>query len=239
MSIRVMSAAWELPMGAFEKLVLLALADCANDEGECWPSIATLKRKTGAGERTIQRAIRGLEAMGVVRRSEVFGKGNRYTVTPATAAPPPQRHPRHSGTPPPPDRHPTPATAAPKPSLNRKEPSKPKIALPANWHPVEFTLGTKCRGTVDGWPPGEIETQVEAFIACHTAKGSRFEDWQAAWKTWVLNWEKFGGKRGRQNQPDKLTTRQSGERVAASFAARGSCAVEHVPRLGAASRHDG
>jgi hypothetical protein len=123
MSIRMMSAVWELALPAFEKLVLLALADCANDEGECWPSIATLKRKTGAGERTIQRAIRALELEGVVERKETIGKGNRYwlhprhTGTPARAAPVSDRHP------PPPERHPTPARAAPKPSITVKEPS--------------------------------------------------------------------------------------------------------------------
>jgi hypothetical protein len=40
-----------------EKLVLLALADCANDEGRCWPSASTLARKTGEGERTVRRAV--------------------------------------------------------------------------------------------------------------------------------------------------------------------------------------
>ena len=33
------------PVGGNERLVLLAIADCANDEGgDAWPSIATLAR---------------------------------------------------------------------------------------------------------------------------------------------------------------------------------------------------
>lgn len=39
------------------KLVLVVLADAANDQGICWPSIATLADKTGVTRRTVQRAI--------------------------------------------------------------------------------------------------------------------------------------------------------------------------------------
>lgn len=46
MSVHYTSAAWfiktEIPA---EKLVLLCLADSANDEGTCWPSYATMSRK--------------------------------------------------------------------------------------------------------------------------------------------------------------------------------------------------
>jgi hypothetical protein len=141
MSIRVMSQVWDLALPAFEKLVLLALADCANDEGECWPSVSTLKRKTGAGERTIQRSIRALETLGIVERVETYGKSNRYWIhprhidTPATAAP------RQAGTPPPPDRRGTPATAAPNPSLNRKEPSEVKSAAADRLTPSDILEG--------------------------------------------------------------------------------------------------
>ncbi len=41
MSIKIMTAVWNLDLPDSEKLALLALADCANDEGLCWPSMAT------------------------------------------------------------------------------------------------------------------------------------------------------------------------------------------------------
>lgn len=121
-----MSLVWDMDTSSFEKLVLLALADCANDDGECWPSIATLMRKTGAGERTIQRSIRSLESSGLVRRVEVVGKGNRYFITPATAAPRQTDAPPESAL--------TPATAAPKPSrttIKGLADAKPKRARKA------------------------------------------------------------------------------------------------------------
>ena len=39
------------------KLVLVVLADAANGQGVCWPSIATLANKTGVTPRTVQRVI--------------------------------------------------------------------------------------------------------------------------------------------------------------------------------------
>lgn len=72
-----------------------------------------------------------------------------------------------------------------------KEPSVPKKALPKGWAPEPFGEGTKCRGIVDAWPDGVLALQVERFAAHHTARGNKFTDWQAAWKTWVLNSEGF------------------------------------------------
>jgi hypothetical protein len=72
---------------------------------------------------------------------------------------------------------------------------KSKHSLPENWKPSPFALGTKCRTIIDGWTDDELETQIEHFIASHTAKGNKFEDWQAAWQTWAINSEKFGAPR--------------------------------------------
>jgi hypothetical protein len=230
MSVRVMTAVWAIDLPDSQKIVLLALADSANDEGRCWPSMKTLAAKCSKGERTVQGVIKELVEAGHLSRAEVVGKGCNYTVHPRSDCAPQNAHPRREQQTPPQPLRTTPAAAADKPSLNRKEPSQPKTALPANWHPVEFDTKSKCRKIVAGWPPGELETQVEAFIACHTAKGSRFEDWQAAWRTWVLNWEKFGGNRGRQHSHTaKPTTRDIGERVAASFARASDRAVDLLP----------
>jgi hypothetical protein len=88
MSVRVMSQVWEIDIPAKDKLVLLALADCASDEGLAWPSIATLARKCSRDERTVQRNLRELESAGHITREEVAGRGCRYRV-----------HPRQNATP--------------------------------------------------------------------------------------------------------------------------------------------
>ena len=51
MSVRLMTEVWAVSLPDSEKLVLLALADCANDEGLCWPSMATLARKCSNSEK--------------------------------------------------------------------------------------------------------------------------------------------------------------------------------------------
>lgn len=121
-----MSAAFKSEVGPTPKLVLLALCDSANDQGECYPSVSTLLEKCSLSERAVQGAIAGLEACGYLRRefrngrSTVYwmtpDRGNpRSTCTPAVAAPPQDVHPTPArGAPPPPQHvHPTPAARAP------------------------------------------------------------------------------------------------------------------------------
>ena len=47
-----------------ELLLLLALADMANDEGECWPSVKTLAERCRCSDRTIQRSLSELSELG-------------------------------------------------------------------------------------------------------------------------------------------------------------------------------
>lgn len=114
MSIKLMTAVWEREdLSATHKLVLLALADWANDEGLCWPSINRLAVKASLTTRGIQKSIRALEQMGFVRREEVVGKGNRYwLVIPVNHV-----HPCTTFTPPLNDIHPTPEPRSPNTSI--------------------------------------------------------------------------------------------------------------------------
>lgn len=57
-----MGFVWRLPLRPVAKLVLLALADYANEEGEhVYPSVRTLTRKTDVSGRQIQRLLREFE----------------------------------------------------------------------------------------------------------------------------------------------------------------------------------
>jgi hypothetical protein len=121
LSVRIMSAAWAVDLPAGEKLVLLALADCANDEGHCWPGLTNLARKTGKSRRSLIDTIHALEKAEHISRDVRVGKGVNYTIHPraseqlalpiagATAAPVQKSHQCKKA-------YPTGAKSAPKPS---------------------------------------------------------------------------------------------------------------------------
>lgn len=88
-----MTAVWDLDLPASEKLVLLALADWSNDEGLCWPSIATLAKKCSKSERTLQRAIAVLTEKDLIAREERPGKGVLYQLLPRQAVTPDKMSP--------------------------------------------------------------------------------------------------------------------------------------------------
>lgn len=78
MSVRASTWAWSLEevMGS-EALVLLALADQANDEGFCWPSQQKLAPKARQSVSTLRRSLRSLEKMGLlttITRSSTRGR---------------------------------------------------------------------------------------------------------------------------------------------------------------------
>jgi hypothetical protein len=78
----MMTLVWALDLPDSEKIVLLALADSANDEGHCWPSMRSLTIKCSKSDRTIQGSIRRLVDAGHLTRREVPGKGCNYSVHP-------------------------------------------------------------------------------------------------------------------------------------------------------------
>lgn len=65
MSIKIMSRVWESDMDSSRKLIMLAMADFADDSGGgIWPSIPTLAKKCSMGERTIQDHLANMRADG-------------------------------------------------------------------------------------------------------------------------------------------------------------------------------
>ena len=80
-----MSRVWEhskAEEGA--RLVMLALADFSNDDGECWPSIPQLAKKSRLSDRQVQRILRSLEIAGEIEVEHSSGgrhKRSRYWIT--------------------------------------------------------------------------------------------------------------------------------------------------------------
>lgn len=81
-----MTAVWQLDLAPSEKLVLLALADNANDQGYCWPSISTIAEKCSMHRATVMRSLSELEMLRCITRSSESGKTNAYTVHPSQYA---------------------------------------------------------------------------------------------------------------------------------------------------------
>jgi len=83
MSAKASFWAWSIDgLNMAEKLVLVRLADHANDQGICWPGKDTLAKVCCMSKRTVDAAIAGLEAaqlISVSRRTTEAGK-NRSNV---------------------------------------------------------------------------------------------------------------------------------------------------------------
>lgn len=134
-----MTDAWKANIPAGRKMVLLALCDNANDQGECYPSISMLAEKCSMSERSVFSHISDLENGGAIVRKNRAGRSTVYQIdpckfcTPANSAPLQPLHPTPANFAPPPlqNLHPTPATVAPitinepsiEPSRNRQRSS--------------------------------------------------------------------------------------------------------------------
>jgi hypothetical protein len=85
MSLRALTWAWEQELtNPSEKLVLLAIADHANDDGMCWPSMSHVAERCLLSTRQIQRITEQLVHYGLVtreRRKRPDGTLGTYTYT--------------------------------------------------------------------------------------------------------------------------------------------------------------
>lgn len=75
MSVRVMAWVWEHSKSVgSDRLVLLAIADCANDAGrDAYPAMSTIARKANVDKRTAQRSVRALVELGELAVHENAG----------------------------------------------------------------------------------------------------------------------------------------------------------------------
>ena len=101
--------------------VLASLADQANDDGICWPSVGSLSRRTRLGERTVQMSLRRLAAdRHISTTGHVAGGAPRqtptYVVHPILPA-------AHTGAGDAPVQHVHPSTGAPHAPVQEMHPS--------------------------------------------------------------------------------------------------------------------
>jgi hypothetical protein len=181
-------------LNSIEKIVLLALADAANDEGTCYPSYKTLLLKTGLKKRnTLATTLAKLETDGYLKRHArgSIGTGKQST--------------RYDLTPTPIDRKVTEGYLSPKsnrrlpPISNRRlpEPKSTAVLTTSRSSTGAPKAARRSRLTLDALPPDwetaastlrpdlHLPTVWTDFHGYHAAKGSTMLDWRQAWLNWV------------------------------------------------------
>lgn len=191
-----MTEVWRLEIPCTDKMVLLALADAANDDGVTWIAMRTMRegkadliQKCSLSERAIQMAVKRLCDAGYLSRIEKSGRGVIYTVTPAGDAPPQEMRPAGDAG--------TPARRAPKPSTNLTDiisseiisvPHSPKAArgarLDPDWRPSETETDFALN---EGLTHEETDREADQFrdYWCAKSTGATKLDWTATWRSWV------------------------------------------------------
>ena len=206
MGVKVMNWVWsESVSTGIDRLVLLAIADFAQDDGtNAYPSISTLANKAAIDARTVQRSIRRLCAIGELEISEGTGpKGvNEYVMTLAPGTLPGGAVPgwRAAGVAESPEgvaESPKRGGAVPpKPSGTIKEPSESGARKRGHRLPDDFALTDDDRKYArdKGIDP---DYAFEGFCLHwwnETGAKANKLNWHLAWKTWVRNEIKYGNK---------------------------------------------
>ena len=85
MSIKVMSWVWEQDLPPLDKIVLMAIADHADDDGYAWPGMKRIAEKCSMEKRTVQRHVEKLQEQQLLKvesrqRHDGSSSSNGYTV---------------------------------------------------------------------------------------------------------------------------------------------------------------
>ncbi|ECY2306583.1 helix-turn-helix domain-containing protein [Salmonella enterica] len=200
MSMNLMAKAMSIKVGnPLRKLVLIKLADNANDEGECWPSYQHIADQCEVSRSTVKSHIRALEDMGLLKR-EFRRKGelNQSNVFYLTLDNAQQPAPESGG-----------AGAARGGAGAARGGAGADLgggagAAPRTYHsfePVKEPLGRKKKPSSmpEGFSPSashqkmaeefgiSLQDEFDKFTDHHLSKGSKFIDWNRALNTWLRN----------------------------------------------------
>ncbi|EAP0565401.1 helix-turn-helix domain-containing protein [Salmonella enterica] len=201
MSMNLMAKAMSIKVGnPLRKLVLIKLADNANDNGECWPSYQHIAYHCECSKSAVKEHISALIKLGLMTKENRVGvnngKGNTSNVyrlhLTRTPVPP-------ESTPPvPPESTPVPPESTPPvpPAGTRTSHS---------FEPVKEPLDNKKKlsSMPEGFSPSashqkmaeeygiSLQEEFDKFTDHHISKGSKFVDWNRALNTWLRNAKGF------------------------------------------------
>jgi len=78
MSVHIMAQVYKMDLPTQQKFLLVTLGDFANEAGgSVYPSVATLCKRTGLGDRTVRRYLSAFRESGVIEIEDYKKVGNR------------------------------------------------------------------------------------------------------------------------------------------------------------------
>lgn len=138
-----------------QKLVLLLLADTANDYGDAWPSALALADDSGLSDRTVRTALDALEGMGLIEGRRELGRATRWCVRvgsePASETPAPIADPSETTS----DPSETGAPRKPLPTTPETDDVGPRKLLPGGSETVSDRTLINPQENPQGTPIGD------------------------------------------------------------------------------------
>ncbi|EHG7652742.1 helix-turn-helix domain-containing protein [Salmonella enterica] len=207
MSMNLMAKAMSIKVGnPLRKLVLIKLADNANDNGECWPSYQHIADHCECSKSAVKEHISALIKLGLMTKENRVGvnngKGNtsnvyrlHLTSTPvppkSTPVPPESTGGSPKSTPVPPESTPPVPPAGTRTSHSFepvKEPLDNKKKLSSM--PEGFSPSASHQKMAEEYGIS-LQEEFDKFTDHHISKGSKFIDWNRALNTWLRNAKGF------------------------------------------------
>lgn len=195
MSVRTMARVWaDSKHAGSELLMLLAIADFADDDGNAYPAVGTLAAKCRMKTRNANYVLRALTAGGELQVNANAGpRGtNRYRIVLSALGLQPVAGVQCSA--PLQSSVATPAIhgieplhpVADEPSMNHQEPKReqrpaPKRRIPENWSPSKNLVAWAKKER----PDLNLVTVTADFLDYHLSKGEARASWDASFRTWV------------------------------------------------------
>ncbi|EPH2478584.1 helix-turn-helix domain-containing protein [Klebsiella pneumoniae] len=199
---------------SLRKLVLIKLADNANDKGECWPSYQHIADQCECSKSAVRNHIDALEDMGLIKRENRVGvnngKGNTsnvyYLNLDVTPMPPKSTGVCHEIAPPMPSDGTPPMPSDGTRTSHSFEPVTEPDSLSARGQFISEAakrrIGISPNGEIP-FPPAfkpsadhiaiasekgiNIETELLNFRDYHQARGTKLIDWNSAFRVWLRN----------------------------------------------------
>jgi hypothetical protein len=185
-------------------LTLVVIAEHADREGAAWPSAARIAQRARIDMRSCWRILRQLQRDNeiAIERGGGRGRSNRYRIlllNSDTANSDSRNTDRRNS-----DLFDETVTKRAQnsdSSVTRTviiEPSLEPLGAhsrkrrPETELPTDFSLTESDRDFLRSrLPDRDANSELERFVAYHQSRGSRMRDWHAAWRTWVLNAQRY------------------------------------------------